>query len=147
VGTRRQFSREFKLEGVRLVEDRGVSVAQAEVDSPNTPGLLRQLRSAVDVPIDRYSKSSLVQLAQAIPQWREELRAASDPASGADDFHVIELNVMAAPHSLEAEAVKSIPTRLRITSEQIESIRRFLRRELAANPEWQRMLEVLGLSG
>jgi transposase len=29
MGTRRQFSREFKLEAVRLVKDRGVSVAQA----------------------------------------------------------------------------------------------------------------------
>jgi hypothetical protein len=28
-GTRRQFSRGFKLEAVRLVKDRGVSVAQA----------------------------------------------------------------------------------------------------------------------
>ncbi|MDE1952817.1 MAG: transposase, partial [Betaproteobacteria bacterium] len=27
--TRRQFSREFKLEAVRLVKERGVSVAQA----------------------------------------------------------------------------------------------------------------------
>lgn len=132
---------------VFIIVNAQVNPAQAEDDSPNTPGLLRQLRSAVDVPIDRYSKSSLVQLAQAIPQWREELRAAGDPASGAEDFHVIELNVMAAPHSLEAEAVKSIPTGLRITREQIESIRRFVRRELAANPEWQRMLEVLGLSG
>ena len=29
MGTRRQFSREFKLEAVRLVKERGVSVAQA----------------------------------------------------------------------------------------------------------------------
>jgi transposase len=32
MGTRRQFSREFKLEAVRLVKDRGVSVAQAARD-------------------------------------------------------------------------------------------------------------------
>ena len=32
MGTRRQFSREFKLEAVRLVKDRGVTVAQAARD-------------------------------------------------------------------------------------------------------------------
>ena len=32
MGTRRQFSREFKLEAVRLVKERGVSVAQAARD-------------------------------------------------------------------------------------------------------------------
>ncbi len=32
MGTRRQFSREFKLEAVRLIKDRGVSVAQAARD-------------------------------------------------------------------------------------------------------------------
>jgi len=32
MGTRRQFSREFKLEAVKLVKERGVSVAQAALD-------------------------------------------------------------------------------------------------------------------
>jgi transposase len=32
MGTRRQFSREFKVEAVRLVKERGVSVAQAARD-------------------------------------------------------------------------------------------------------------------
>lgn len=32
MGTRRQFSREFKLEAVKLVRDRGVSVVQAARD-------------------------------------------------------------------------------------------------------------------
>ena len=32
MGTRRQFSREFKLEAVKLVKERGVSVAQAARD-------------------------------------------------------------------------------------------------------------------
>ena len=123
---------------VFIVVNAQANPAQPEDDSPNTPGLLRQLRSAVDVPIDRYSQSSLVQLGQAVTQWREELRAAGESASEADDFHVIELNVTTAPHSAEAEAVKGIPTGLRITSQQIESIRRFARRELAANAEWQR---------
>jgi NTE family protein len=137
---------------VFIIVNAQANPAQPEDDSPNTPGLLRQLRSAVDVPIDRYSKSSLVQLGQAIVEWKEELHAVrrqagqtADETAGdnADDFHVIELNVMSSPHSPEAEAVKAIPTGLRITNEQIELMRRFVRRELAANPEWQRLLQVL----
>jgi NTE family protein len=128
---------------VFIVVNAQANPAQPEDDSPNTPGLMRQLRSAVDVPIDRYSQSSLVQLGQAITQWRDELRAAGEPASHADDFHVIELNVMSAPNSPDAERVKAIPTGLRITPEQIDLLRRFVQRELATNSEWQRLLNAL----
>ena len=40
--TRRQFSREFKLEAVRLVKERGVSVAQACRDLEVGESLLRR---------------------------------------------------------------------------------------------------------
>ena len=39
---RRKFSREFKLEAVRLVKDRGVSVAQASRDLDLHPNVLRK---------------------------------------------------------------------------------------------------------
>jgi len=42
MGTRRQFSREFKLEAVRLVKDRGVSVAQAARDLDIHENVLRK---------------------------------------------------------------------------------------------------------
>jgi transposase len=42
MGTRRQFSREFKLEAVRLVKDRGVSVAQAGRDLDVHENVLRK---------------------------------------------------------------------------------------------------------
>jgi len=32
MGTRRQFSREFKVEAVKLVKERGVSITQAALD-------------------------------------------------------------------------------------------------------------------
>ena len=41
MGTRRQFSREFKLEAVRLVKERGVTVAQAARDLDVHPNVLR----------------------------------------------------------------------------------------------------------
>ena len=42
MGTRRQFSREFKLEAVRLVKERGVSVAQASRDLDVYENVLRK---------------------------------------------------------------------------------------------------------
>ncbi len=40
--TRRKFSREFKIEAVRLVTDRGVAVAQAARDLDIAEGVLRR---------------------------------------------------------------------------------------------------------
>ncbi len=42
MGTRRQFSREFKLEAVKLVKERGVSVAQAGRDLDVHENVLRK---------------------------------------------------------------------------------------------------------
>ncbi len=42
MGTRRTFSREFKLEAVRLIKDRGVSVAQASRDLGLHENVLRK---------------------------------------------------------------------------------------------------------
>ena len=42
MATRRQFSREFKLEAVRLVKERGVSVAQAARDLDLHENVLRK---------------------------------------------------------------------------------------------------------
>ncbi len=42
MGTRRQFSREFKLEAVKLVKERGVSVAQAARDLDVHEDVLRK---------------------------------------------------------------------------------------------------------
>jgi transposase len=46
MGTRRQFSREFKLEAVRLVKERGVSVPQAARDLEVHENVLRKWVSA-----------------------------------------------------------------------------------------------------
>ena len=51
MGTRRRFSREFKLEAVRLVKERGVSVAQASRDLEVHENVLRKwMREATADP-------------------------------------------------------------------------------------------------
>ena len=47
--TRRQFSREFKLEAVRLVKERGVSVVQASRDLDVGEGILRRWIKEPDI--------------------------------------------------------------------------------------------------
>ena len=55
MGTRRQFSREFKLEAVRLVKDRGVSVAQAARDLDVHENVLRKwMRELAGDPLHAF---------------------------------------------------------------------------------------------
>ena len=51
---RRQFTREFKLEAVRLIKQRGVSYAQASADLGVHP---TQLRNWVKQPVTRSMRS------------------------------------------------------------------------------------------
>lgn len=55
MGTRRQFSREFKFEAVKLVKERGVSVPQAARDSALT-SIAPSLRFRKRWPRPRESK-------------------------------------------------------------------------------------------
>jgi transposase len=52
---RRRFTREFKLEAVRLIRDRGVSYAQASQDLKVHPTQLRNwVKSFADDPVDAF---------------------------------------------------------------------------------------------
>ncbi len=52
---KRQFSREFKLEAVRLVKERGVSIAQASRDLGVHPNVLRKwVRSVAEDPVHAF---------------------------------------------------------------------------------------------
>ena len=65
---RRKFSREFKLEAVKLVRDRGVPVAQAARDLDVHGNVLRKwVREARDRSALGVSR-----------QWPDEARAARD---------------------------------------------------------------------
>jgi transposase len=66
MGTRRQFSREFKLEAVRLVKDRGVSVAQAARDLDVHENVLRKwVREAATDPQEAFPGKGVLKPEQA----------------------------------------------------------------------------------
>lgn len=55
--TRRKFSREFKIEAIRLVTDRGVSVAQAACDLDVAESiLLRWMRELTTTPTMAFTR-------------------------------------------------------------------------------------------
>jgi len=81
MGTRRQFSREFKFEAVKLVKDRGVSVAQAARDLDVHENVLRKwvrimgsaaLTGSADSGVARPDQSELVRLRKENAKLRME---------------------------------------------------------------------------
>lgn len=75
MGTRRQFSREFKLEAVKLVEDRGVSVAQAARDLDVHQNVLRKwMRDLAADPRQAFPGKGVMKPEQAeIDRLRKEV--------------------------------------------------------------------------
>jgi transposase len=66
MGTRQQFSREFKLEAVRLVKERGVSVAQASRDLDVHENVLRKwMRDATADPQQAFPGQGVMKPEQA----------------------------------------------------------------------------------
>lgn len=81
--TRRKFSREFKIEAVRLVTDRGVAVAQAARDLDVAESVLRRwmreltATPAVAFPVNRQMRADLAEIA-ALKKEVARLRAGGD---------------------------------------------------------------------
>ena len=75
MGTRRQFSREFKLEAVRLVKDRGVTVAQAARDLDVHENVLRKwVREVAIDPQEAFPGKGVMKPEQAeIDRLRKEV--------------------------------------------------------------------------
>ena len=75
MGTRRQFSREFKLEAVRLVKDRGVSVARAARDLDVHENVLRKwVRELATDPQQAFPGKGVMKPEQAeIDRLRKEV--------------------------------------------------------------------------
>lgn len=148
-GGLRRTAEALRLGGVRkrviIVVNAQVPNDTPEADSPHTPGLLRQLSSLVSVPIDRHADAKVQHLSQTVHQWQAELRDARDVAANdpAGSFHVVEISLSRAADPALAKQLQQIPTGLRIDAQQVAQIRRFVREDLAINPQWQRLMSEL----
>lgn len=142
--------------GFRGVKKRVFIVVNAQIrpdfsedQSADTPGLLRQLRAAVDVPIDRYSVDSIGLLNAAVRQWKDELqRSKPELLEGLIDrdtaFHVIEVALLDVPAEGEFSGIRKMSTELRISDRELVLLKRFVRFSLARNAAWQGLLSELG---
>jgi len=88
---RRIFSREFKIEAVRLVRERGVSVAQASRDLDVHENLLRKwIKQLADDPLEAFPGHGKMKAAEAeIAQLKREvqkLKAERDILKKAADY-------------------------------------------------------------
>lgn len=73
---RRSFNREFKVEAVRLIRDRGVSVAQAARDLDVHENLLRKwVKQLADDPLEAFPGHGKMKAAEAeIAQLKREVQ-------------------------------------------------------------------------
>lgn len=133
---------------VFIVVNAQVSPHQVDDESPDTPGLLRQARSIVDVPIDRHAQTSLRALEIATQQWSRELQSIPEHALLGTmlrdtSFHVVEISLTKAPAGPEKDRLGQIPTALRASPDDVAALRRFVRQAVRADPQWQRLLHDL----
>ena len=94
--TRRKFSREFKIEAVRLVTDRGVAVAQAARDLDVAESVLRRwMRELTATPVAAFPgngpmRADLAEIA-ALKKEVARLRAERDILKKAAAFFAREV--------------------------------------------------------
>lgn len=155
IGARGGIVGSARAAGFRGVRRRVFIVVNAQLahggdaaQSADTPGLLGQLRSVVDVPIDRHGESNIALLHEATRHWQQQLASAPDAELGdtvARDtaFHVIEISLAAARQDPQAEVLAGLGTALRIEPAQWQAVRAFVRRTLARDPQWAALLRVL----
>ncbi|MFT7773401.1 patatin-like phospholipase family protein [Roseateles sp.] len=122
-----------------------------EDDTPDTPGILRQFQSVHAVPIKRSSVDGIGLLGAAIERWAQQIREANPQVlDGLLDsdlrFHVIEIGLKELPGRAEFLPLRSLPTELRISQAEVQSIKQFVRAKLDGDPAWHALLDDLNSS-
>lgn len=120
-----------------------------EDSSPNTPGLYRQLKAFIDIPIDLHSNGSVQALYSTISRWKSEIRGYSaeeiDGTYDKDvDFYVIEINLRAADKSSGLNRLQDIGVTLQLEPADIHLLKSFGRMQLEKSAEWQRLMLDIG---
>ena len=125
----------------------------------NAPDALTVARSAMRVPINRYSFEMVELFRDHMEKWSQEIRelrraplqgkegqevsgapAASVPAV---DFHIIEINFNALLEDAERRYFNSLPTRFKLPPGAVERLRGVAGRLLRQSPEWTSLLHEL----
>ncbi|MFT7773596.1 patatin-like phospholipase family protein [Roseateles sp.] len=131
-----------------IVVNAETSARTPEDASPHVPGPLRTALALADIPINRNSDIALNQMRSMQQAWRDEVREAQARGDAAPfekdiQFHLIEVSLEAPGDPLLTEKLRSIPTNLALSPEDIALLREHGRRRLRQSPEFAAMVEGL----
>jgi NTE family protein len=148
--------RAARAAGLRKIKHMAFIIVNAEAtpefpedSSPDTPGLLRSFRAFIDIPINRYSGESLRLLRNNLVAWRNELRRSlpdeiEDVIDPNAQFYLIEINFDQIRNESQRNALRQIPTTLRLEPEEIQLLKQTAAQLLHAAPDFNRLLKTLG---
>lgn len=155
IGARGGIIRSARLAGLTGIRKRVFIIVNAQLNdqspqglSADTPGLLQQVRRAVDVPIDHNSESSIAQLRTEVRKWRREIQVADDQElSGAlsrsVEFDVVEIDMLNVDGHEGARTLRGLSSGLRMSAEELSAVRSFARSALDGNADWRHLLRQL----
>jgi len=125
----------------------------------NAPGAPRSIRSAIEVPINRYSFESVELFRDHMERWGEEIgelrqmqirqrenadRPDTPSASIPDvEFHIIEINFNDLPDAAERLYFNSLPTNFKLPEGAVDRLREVAGRLLRQSPTWSDLLQEL----
>ncbi len=109
--------------------------------SPEVPGLLDVARAISDIPINRYTEESELQMAVAIEQWRAGAQAkARQDGSKPPDVYFIKLGLKNMADAAQRETMLNIPTTLYLPKQSVQQLQQAATSLLNESSEFQRLL-------
>jgi NTE family protein len=153
----------YKLERLRkvvlIVVNASVGRDYRVGTQENAPGSSRVVRSAIRVPINRYSFEMVELFRDHMEKWNEEIRqlrrasapalegrgAGDAPASAVPevDFHIIEVNFNSLLDDDERRYFNSLPTNFKLSADAVDRLREVAGRLLRQSTGWKTLLREL----
>lgn len=105
----------------------------SEIDK--SPSVSSVFPIIANVQIDRFSLETLELLRDKFDLWKTRAHEAGSLL----DFHIIEVNFMAARDDEERRDLNQVPTALTLPAEDVDHLREAARRILRQSPEFQKL--------
>jgi NTE family protein len=125
----------------------------------NAPGSFKVIRSAMRVPINRYSFEMVELFRDHMEKWSEEIRELrGTERSGEDDpeapgsaaasipevdFHIVEVDFNALSDNQERRYFNSLPTNFKLPRDAVDRLREVAGTLLRQSPDWKNLIQEL----
>ena len=101
--------------------------------NPNLPDVLDAVTS---VQIDRYNFETQELIQESFAQWTHELSRGDQPTR----FNMITVSFDDVANDAERQFLHNLPTNMKLSSDQVDHLRRIARRLLRNNPKFQNLI-------